>query len=313
LSEESHAGSTFCETPQVRFVGTSAGDPELCIQTGIEQWDHVLKPLDVLESADEEEDRGTLSTGFGFAGVDRGRIAVREEVLQDNHVPVESELAVLVGCELAGSGEDVDLLTLSLKKLSGTPELRRPTIAYSTANTLTSRADLTLVAPQDVSRANQPVLMSRVQLDPPTVGQDPGTTYQGHVVEVNDVETTFEDASYAPTVCDGPSGLLGGQRGQDGEPTSKRMDGHSGRLRRRLWLGPIAESAICVHVVDHIDGVAAASEGVGEGANHARVTTKVIGGVECGDHGEAEWLRGIRHHRGPPRTYPTNSPTLHPI
>ena len=96
------------------------------------------------------------------------------------------------------------------------PELRRPPERERAAQAVRLDARLAVVAEEHVHRADEPVLVRRVQLHPFPVAQDACPAGERDVVEVDDVEALrSEDLVELPGIEGGPPGQIGRGRGSD--------------------------------------------------------------------------------------------------
>jgi len=166
----------------------------------------VMEPFDALEAPDEEK--------IGTSG-ERGRRQVivgevREEGEHDIHPFAEAELGVLLGTEPAQCDEGVHVTCPTREQIAGAPELRGALVGEGAAHALATCTEFAIMAPEGVHGADEPVLVCGIELDPGAVRQDCWPTYQGHVVEVYDVEAPRQDSADVRSVYDGATELLGG-------------------------------------------------------------------------------------------------------
>src|SRR5262249_27671056 len=147
---------------------------------------------------------------------------------------------MLRATELAHRDERVHVSRFSLEVAGRAPELWRTLVAQRALEAFAAVTPLAPMPPEHVHRAHEPVLVCHVERDRAlTVGEDPRTTDERRVMDVEDVvRPACDDLADAPTVGDWFPELLREDRGENSEPASQRNDIHTivfDRGRRRRW------------------------------------------------------------------------------
>src|SRR5712675_911500 len=96
---------------------------------------------------------------------------------------------MLLASELTRREERVHVVQRLPQQSAGTPELRRAMIGQLTAVTFLRGARLAFEFEQHVCRANQPVLMQRVQFDRVAKSQNARAADERNVVEMDHIES----------------------------------------------------------------------------------------------------------------------------
>ena len=149
----------------------------------------VASPL-IRSSRPTKRKYGRVAAGSGACG--RG-LGAREEERQVPHRSLEPALAVCSNRESARREEEVDFAGAAIEHAAVAPELRRPPERERAAEALRLLARLPVVLPEHVHRADEPVLVRRVELHAAAKLEHAGTADQRDVVEVDDVERLAED------------------------------------------------------------------------------------------------------------------------
>src|SRR4051794_4120615 len=106
---------------------------------------------------------------------------------------------MFVATELAHRDEGIHVVDLPFEISRIPPKLRRTTVVQHAAQALAARTSLAIMAPEHMSRADEPVLVRHVQLQRGSGTQHAGPSDQRYVVKVDDVECAF--AEDAPDLC----------------------------------------------------------------------------------------------------------------
>src|SRR5262249_17800652 len=138
---------------------------------------------------------------------------------------------------------------------------------------------------KDMHRADKPMLMGHVELDPGADRKHSWTAYQGDVVKIDDIElAVLDNPPDAPAIHDRPARLLR----QQGRETTQAAFQTLHRQAFRLWfgrrLGATVQQVVCVYVVNHGDLVATAHQAAREPLDSDRITTEMVRGIERGEH-----------------------------
>src|SRR5581483_4084818 len=174
------AGRRGAQHASVRAL---AGDQEVGVAVVVEGVEQDLDPLDPLEASDEEEVRPLVLRGGG-----RRCLARRQEAREVPHRPVEAAPPVLLEREPARREEEVDLAGAPVEQASVAPQLRRPPERERAPQAGRLDARLAVELPEDVHRADEPVLVHGVELDAAAVREGVRSADERHVVEVDHVE-----------------------------------------------------------------------------------------------------------------------------
>ena len=214
LPEKTHIRKSSRELSQGWRIGPLTGDPELRRHVGAEERNHVLETLDHLEPTRKEE------VGFlGGAGFERSPLArggrwenrgFRQEERKDLHFPLESEFPVFRGAEESRREIDIHMRSMSIEEIRVAPELWRSVVSQLTTDAFASRTDLSIVSPQDVRGADQPVLVGCVDFDPSrSVREQARPSNQRYVMEVENIRIDLRNKSgnFRP-MHQGPAKLL---------------------------------------------------------------------------------------------------------
>jgi hypothetical protein len=169
---------------------------------------------------------------------------------------------VLATAELALRDDYVKMLELLLKVTGIAPVLERPPVSQDAADALPAAARLAAVAPENMGRTYQPVLVRFVNLEGVAGREHSRPTHERDVVELDDVEPALgQFRPDLPSVDDGSASLVGEQRSERTEPASQPYHFELPGLRpvSREFVG--SQKTVCVDVVNYRDLVATLDEG----------------------------------------------------
>src|SRR5215207_5128558 len=147
------------ERSQLGFLGARAGDDEIGRGVALEERDDGVQPLDRLQAGDAQKVWTRMRRRRLVPRDERG---VSDEWRKHVHGQRKAKLAMLPATELAERHERVDMTALALEEIRLPPELRWPMVAQRTAHALALGAWLAPMSPEDVRRANQPMLVRGV-------------------------------------------------------------------------------------------------------------------------------------------------------
>ena len=99
-----------------------------------------------------------------------------------------------------------------------------------TSETRLFGADLAAELKQHVGRADQPILMKRIELDGATILKDIRSADERDVVKVNDVERLLKNRFQSRGLEDRSSCLMGGKRRKHSDRTLQRRTRHVGMV-----------------------------------------------------------------------------------
>ena len=181
---------------QLVTVGAVAGDQEIGLAVAPERVDQRVHTLQLDEPADEEEVGPTLAWPFDRAGRRRRRrLRKRQEIGKLPHRTVEATAAVLVDRGLAGREKEVDVPQLALEEIRVAPELRRALERERATEAGGLLAELAILLPEVVHRADEPVIVRRVEPDRVAAEAEHPWPEERRQVKVHDVEAlAAEDA-----------------------------------------------------------------------------------------------------------------------
>ena len=90
---------------------------------------------------------------------------LRQKVVDDFHLPRKSKFLMFVTAKLTHCDKSVDMLELSLDVPRITPVLGRAVMVQYAAQALTARTWFSIVAPKNMTGADQPVLVRHIEFE----------------------------------------------------------------------------------------------------------------------------------------------------
>ena len=283
-TEKSYAGDAGGQRFKLRTIAAVPDDDEIGMLIGSKQGYDILQPLQFLEPADEQEVRPasygrTRACSFGRRSVCRW---IRGHSGKDNHLPRKAEFLVLPPAELAHGDKRAHVRKIPLQQARHSPQLRGPSIDKLAADALARRAWLAVMAPEDVGRTDQPVLVRHVKLDGPRwICEQRRTADQRKVVIVDDVELGIgKNPSQLAAIGERPAQLLRQKRRQTSQPALEADDFHTcvvlhGQARRLA-----SKSEKRVDVMNDANPVPLTDQSCCESLDRNGVPAKMIGRVE---------------------------------
>ena len=149
------------------------------------------------------------------------------------------------------------------------------------------RARRPIVLEEHVDRAEEPVLVQRVEFEPVPVGQNPRTADQRDVVVVDDIEAPSQDALDEFGLEERNAGLLRRQRGQHADGTGESVHDQVG-IPVVVWCRfPAGQKPIGIRAVDDLDLVTASGQLSGQATDEDAVAAEIVGRIEGSDHAES--------------------------
>ncbi len=141
------------------------------------------------------------------------------------------------------------------------PDLRRAAVSEDAAETLSAGTGLTLMAPEEVTRTDEPVFVSHVELEPVSGGKNGGTAHQGHVVKGDYIEAPgVQSPPNRPSMNEWPARLM---REQEREPPEATVQANDLNAILRISSGRLiapAQHPVRIDILDHCHFVAATHE-----------------------------------------------------
>ncbi len=240
----------------------------------------------------------------------------------------DAEPLVGLDREAAGADHGVDVLQGVVQRRRVPPGLRWAEPAERAGGAARLLARLAVELPEDVHRADEPVLVRRHQANGGrrlcAEGQQLGAPGERDVVEVDDVEASLlEQPPDRGSLRPEPSRLVRPERGEQAEPAVQRVDRDAGRRLEGTQRVTAAHGLERVGAVHDVDLVTAACKRTHEAVDEDRVAAEALRSVERGDHAEAHAapptvdrahptaVRQSRHSRGTPVLYDRPRPLLH--
>ncbi len=166
-----------------------------------------------------------------------GRRLVGQEVGDHLHRPREAERAMFVPAEFALGDEGVDVAQLAFQHVGVAPRLGRTAIADGAAQAMLLVAKLTIVPPEHVRGADQPMLVRLIDRDAPPVGQQAWSADQRDIVEPGHVESALVHELLDPRAMHyRPAELMGQQIGGHTHAAAQPDDLDPLDWLDRLWL-----------------------------------------------------------------------------
>ncbi len=222
----------------------------------------------------------------------RGGVEVGQEIGQHLHRLAQAEFAVLRAAEFAFRHDQVHVVQLPVQIAGIAPELRRTAVIQHAAQALARIAQLAVVAPEHMGRADQPMLVRLVDLQARAQRQHARPAHQRDVVVPDDVVMPVLHDLRDPAAVDQVApGLLRHEVGQHPVPAAQPDGAHAvilGRPGRHA-----AQRQVRVLVMHHGHVMAARGQRPRHPLHAHRVAAKGIGRVEGGEHQDAQ-----RSHAG---------------
>ena len=197
--------------------------------------------------------------------------------------------------------KQVDLRERALEQAAVAPELRRPVEGERAAETLGLLAELTILLPEVVHRAHEPVVVGRVELERVAAEVENAGAEQRHQMEVDDVEPLArEDPPQLGQFQPGPAGQIRHERRERPGTALQAMHGHVLVLRELTSWRRLRQRPERIDAVDDRDPMATLRQLVREPIDVHRLAAEVVRRVEGRDHAERE--RTVRHRKSTHRS-----------
>ena len=272
--------------------GPVPGDPEIHLGQKAHQRDELLKSL----HPDQPTSGGDVRplAGRWCLVLDPTGPVVGQEVGEVDERRVDPPAPVFIERVPRGEDQRVEFAETPADRVGLPPDLRRPPRLDHAPGTSGFVARLLVVLPEQVHRADEPVLVRRHDPDRlPAHLQDAGTADERDVVKMNDVDVErIKRRAEFLGLEEGATGHLGGQRREDSERTFERVNVQTGRrVIGAEWV--VAPDRVeGINAVKDVDLVPPAAERPRQAVDVSGVATKAMSAEERGDHAEL--------HRRPP-------------
>ena len=205
-----------------------------------------------------------------------------------DHRGTDAAAAVLFEGVARGEDQGVQLAEAAVDGAGVAPGLGRAAAGEGAADAVGAVAGLPVVLPEQVHRADQPVLVRRHQADRRAAElEHAGAADERDVVEVDDVGVDgVEGLAEGLGLEERPAGHLRGQRREHAEPRLERVDVQPPRRCVGAERVVAADGVECVHAMEDVDLMPAAHEGPRQAIDVSGVAAEAVGPEERRHHAD---------------------------